>query len=74
MDMRLSLKGSLQGSRFRVESTAFAWGQKLVYADVGIRQYDHTGRACRIQLHSYLKPRLCTELAYCEPLHRHYPS
>ena len=30
MDMRLSLKGSPQGSRFRVESMAFGWDQKLL--------------------------------------------
>ena len=74
MGMRLSLKGSPQGSRFRVEPMAFGWGQKLVYADVGIRQYDHTGRAFRTLLYSCLQPDPCTELVYCEPLHRHGPS
>ena len=74
MGMRLSLKGSRQGAHFRVESTAFDWDQKLVYADVGIWQYDHTGRACRTLLHSCLQPGPCTELAYFEALHRHYPS
>ena len=74
MVRRLSLKGSPQGSRFRAEPMAFGWGQKLVYEDVGIRQYDHTGRACRTLLHSCLQPGPCTELAYFEALHRHYPS
>ena len=31
MGTRLSLKGFPQGARFRVESTAFGWDQKLVY-------------------------------------------